>query len=306
MKILHALEEITDGEPRVFVLGFFDGCHLGHQAVFKEAAKLAEEKSAGIGVITFYPHPMSVLAPGIRVPLLQSEEEKAESFRKAGMDLAVFIRPTKEFLSETAESFLKNLADIPGIKGIVTGDNFSFGKGASGNVSSMKSYFEGSDVAVVTAPLVSEGGKVLSSTTVRTLIEAGKVEEAAKLLGRNYTMSGDVVHGFHRGNDLLGFPTANLRMPDARVLPADGVYATKTRIEGKCYPSVTNIGTNPTFGNSEKTIETFIIDFDEEIYGKSFTLEWVKYIRGEVKFDSVDALKAQIESDIEAAKKILF
>ena len=136
MKILHALEEITDGEPRVFVLGFFDGCHLGHQAVFKEAAKLAEEKSAGIGVITFYPHPMSVLAPGIRVPLLQSEEEKAESFRKAGMDLAVFIRPTKEFLSETAESFLKNLADIPGIKGIVTGDNFSFGKGASGNVSS--------------------------------------------------------------------------------------------------------------------------------------------------------------------------
>ncbi len=91
MKILHALEEITDGEPRVFVLGFFDGCHLGHQAVFKEAAKLAEEKSAGIGVITFYPHPMSVLAPGIRVPLLQSEEEKAESFRKAGMDLAVFI-----------------------------------------------------------------------------------------------------------------------------------------------------------------------------------------------------------------------
>lgn len=145
----------------------------------------------------------------------------------------------------------------------MTGDNFSFGKGASGNVSSMKSYFEGSDVAVVTAPLVSEGGKVLSSTTVRTLIEAGKVEEAAKLLGRNYTMSGDVVHGFHRGNDLLGFPTANLRMPDARVLPADGVYATKTRIEGKCYPSVTNIGTNPTFGNSEKTIETFIIDFDE-------------------------------------------
>ena len=166
--------------------------------------------------------------------------------------------------------------------------------------------FEESDVAVVTAPLVSEGGKVLSSTTVRTLIEAGKVEEAAKLLGRNYTMSGDVVHGFHRGNDLLGFPTANLRMPDARVLPADGVYATKTRIEGKCYPSVTNIGTNPTFGNSEKTIETFIIDFDEEIYGKSFTLEWVKYIRGEVKFDSVDALKAQIESDIETAKKILF
>lgn len=153
MKILHALEEITDGEPRVFVLGFFDGCHLGHQAVFKEAAKLAEEKSAGIGVITFYPHPMSVLAPDIRVPLLQSEEEKAESFRKAGMDLAVFIRPTKEFLSETAESFLKSLADIPGIKGIVTGDNFSFGKGASGNVSSMKSYFEGSDVAVVTAPL---------------------------------------------------------------------------------------------------------------------------------------------------------
>ena len=203
MKILHALEEITDGEPRVFVLGFFDGCHLCHQAVFKEAAKLAEEKSAGIGVITFYPHPMSVLAPGIRVPLLQSEEEKAESFRKAGMDLAVFIRPTKEFLSETAESFLKSLADIPGIKGIVTGDNFSFGKGASGNVSSMKSYFEGSDVAVVTAPLVSEGGKALSSTTVRTLIEAGKVEEAAKLLGRNYTMSGDVVHGFHRGNDLL-------------------------------------------------------------------------------------------------------
>ena len=272
MKILHALEEITDGEPRVFVLGFFDGCHLGHQAVFKEAAKLAEEKSAGIGVITFYPHPMSVLAPGIRVPLLQSEEEKAESFRKAGMDLAVFIRPTKEFLSETAESFLKNLADIPGIKGIVTGDNFSFGKGASGNVSSMKSYFEGSDVAVVTAPLVSEGGKVLSSTTEGTI----------RCQATSFTASTEEMISWAFRQRTFACPMHASFLPTASMRRRQGSKGNAIR------PSQTSGRIRPLATAKKQSKPSSLI------------------IRGEVKFDSVDALKAQIESDIETAKKILF
>ena len=131
------------------------------------------------------------------------------------------------------------------------------------------------------------------------------MKEAACLLGRNYTLQGDVVHGFHRGHDILGFPTANLSFAEDRVLPKDGVYATFALIGGRRYPSITNIGKNPTFEGKQRTIETFIFHFDSNIYGKSFTLEWVERIRGEIRFPSPEALAAQIQKDIQRAEKIL-
>ena len=149
------------------------------------------------------------------------------------------------------------------------------------------------------------GGRVISSTEIRRLIREGDVETAAELLGRFYSLSGDVVHGFRRGAEAIGFPTANLSFGPARVLPADGVYATYARIHGHRYPAVTNVGKNPTFGNKERTVETFILDFDDHIYGEPFLVEFVKRLRGEKKFKSVEALGAQIAADVEIANETL-
>ena len=303
--LCHSLSDLPQGERFVFGIGFFDGCHLGHQAVFAEVKALAAAKKARPALITFYPHPMTVLAPDIHVPLLQSEEEKISSIEDAGMELVVCIRPDREFLAMPPEDFLRNLKEIPGLCGLVTGENFTFGRGALGNGKLMASYFKETDITVRVLPLSSKSGMEISSTAIRRAIHEGRVKDAALLLGRPYTITGDVVHGFQRGHSVLGFPTANLEVKENRVIPADGVYATRAMVDGRAFSAITNVGNNPTFGNEKKTIETFIFDFDESIYGRPFTLQWVDYIRGEKKFESPEALVAQIEKDIERAKVTL-
>ena len=306
MTILHTLSELSPAERFVFGIGFFDGCHRGHQAVFREVKRLAEEKKARPALITFYPHPMTILAPEIHVPLLQSREEKLASMEKAGMSAVVCIRPDREFLSLPAENFLRSLASIPGLRGLVTGENFTFGRGALGNGALMASYFAESPVTVRVLSLTEKDGSEISSTVIRRAIHEGRVEEAAVLLGRPYSLQGDVVHGFRRGHEVLGFPTANLELKENRVIPADGVYAVRAIVDGRSYGAITNVGNNPTFGNEKKTIETFIFDFDASIYGRPFTLEWIAQIRGEKKFASPELLVAQIHKDIETAKSLLF
>lgn len=303
--LFRSLLDLPHGDRFVFGIGFFDGCHLGHQAVFAEVKRLAAEKDARPALITFYPHPMTVLAPDVHVPLLQSEEEKISSMEEAGMDMVVCIRPDREFLSLPAEHFLADLAKVPGLCGLVTGENFTFGRGALGNGKFMASYFQETDITVRVLPLSSKEGQEISSTAIRRAIHEGRVKDAALLLGRPYTITGDVVHGFQRGHSVLGFPTANLDVKENRVIPADGVYATRAIVDGHSFSAITNVGNNPTFGNEKKTIETFIFDFNESIYGRPFTLQWVDYIRGEKKFESPEALVEQIGRDIAEAKMTL-
>lgn len=305
MKIIHTWEALPKETRYVFGMGFFDGCHRGHQAVFETVKKIAKEKNALPGILTFFPHPMTLLAPEIQVPLLESVEEKWQDMEEAGIELVLCIRPDTSFLSQPAETFLQQLASLPGLCGLVTGANFTFGKGALGNGMLLSQYFQESEISVTILPLQQLEGHSISSTEIRQLIQEGHLPEAAKLLGRNYRITGDVVHGFRRGHEALGFPTANLELPKERVMPPDGVYATYANIDGKRYSSITNVGNNPTFGNEKKTIETFIFDFDANIYGKSFTLEWVKRIREERKFPSLEALITQIGKDIEEAKCVL-
>lgn len=304
MKITQ-LEEIKWNEPFVLAIGFFDGCHKGHQKVLEEAKKIAEQKNAKVGVLTFFPHPLSILFPDKIIPLLQSEEEKEEALKNLGIHEIIFLKPTKEFLSVSKEQFLEKLGEEKNLLGIVGGSNFTFGKNAKGTMKDMEIFFAGKNVTVKTIFLETEKENIISSTKIREFILQGEMEEAKELLGRYYTVYGDVVHGFQRGQDVLGFPTANLALPNYRVVPARGVYVTRTRIDGKVYWSVTNIGVNPTFGNTEQTIETFILNFDESIYGKKFTLEWIKRLRGEIKFPSPKELIKQINQDIEDAKEVL-
>lgn len=305
MKIINGLHPQELPMPVVLAVGFFDGVHRGHQAVLKDALKLAKEVKAAPVVLTFYPHPMTVLAPDIPVPLLLSQEEKEKIIEDMGFHYMIVVRPSVDFLRKTADHFLADLGDLYHLKGIVTGENFTFGKGAAGNGFLLKKYFKTTSVQVHLISLKEEDGRIISSTGIRETILAGHMKKAARLLGRNYVIRGDIIHGFKRGMQLTGFPTANLRPERGRIIPKDGVYATRARIRGHSYPAVTNVGRNPTFGNENRSIETFIISFDENIYDASFELEWIDRIRDEIKFDSVDLLKEQIKKDIETAKKLL-
>lgn len=305
MVIFRETDQINIDEPIVLALGFFDGIHKGHQAVLQSALTLAKEQAAVPIALTFYPHPMSVLAPEISVPLLISEKEKEALLDQMGFKGLVVIKSTKEFLAQSAVSFLEKLKDIPKLVGIVTGENFGFGRGAEGNTELISSYFSGSDVIVDTVPLKKENESIVSSTLIRERILQGNVKEASLMLGRNYSIHGDIVHGFRRGTRVLGFPTANLKPEKGRVIPGDGVYATHAWVRGKRYPAITNVGTNPTFGDKDKSIETFIFSFDENIYDASFCIEWIDKIRDEIKFPDADALRRQIEKDVEQAKEIM-
>lgn len=306
MKRYHSLDAAFDASAHVLAIGFFDGFHRGHQAVIAKAKAMADERNASLMVLTFFPHPMTVLAPGLSVPLLGSEEEKEELLAAAGAGSVICIRPTKEFLSLTAQVFMEKLSAILGLAGIVTGENFSFGRGALGHADDLRTFFGPKHIAVETAGLVTtEEGSPISSTRIRQALKEGNIQEAECLLGHAYRISGDVVHGVARGSKVLGFPTANLALSEDRVIPADGVYATFAIVEGKKYPAVTNVGKNPTFGNKSRTIETFIFDFDDSIYGRPFALEWKQRIRGEIKFPGAEALKKQIAFDVEKARKIL-
>lgn len=307
MRIVHTLTDIPKGRW-VLGMGFFDGFHRGHQEIAAAVLALAREKEAQPGILTFFPHPASILYPERVIELLQTEAEKEQYLAAAGMVLSVILLPTKALLAKSADDFLSELSGVPGLTGIVCGENFTFGQGAQGNPAQMETFFQHTGIAVKTMPLMRSDdidGRVISSTEIRRLLRKGDVTAASHLLGRVYSLSGDVVHGFRRGTEAIGFPTANLSFGKDRVLPADGVYATYANIRGHRYPAVTNIGKNPTFDNQERTIETFIFHFDDHIYGEPFSVEFVKRLRGETKFESVEALKQQIALDIGQAKDIL-
>lgn len=308
MQIVRNFQDIPGDGSFVFGIGFFDGFHRGHQEIWQAVKALAKDLGAKPAIITFHPHPAAVLFPDMQMELLQTEQEKENCFEEEGAALAVILRPTPALLRKKADDFLWDLSSIHGLRGIVCGDNFSFGRGAEGNPMRLAAHFEGTGVAVrimtlMTSPAI--GGRVISSTEIRRRLREGEVKTAAELLGRPYSLSGDVVHGFRRGTDAIGFPTANLSFGPDRVMPSDGVYATYARIRGKRYPAVTNIGKNPTFGNTERTVETFILDFDSSIYGEPFTIEFIAHLRGEIQFESIDALKEQIGRDIQKANEEL-
>lgn len=308
ISVYSSLQSIRTMGSVVLALGFFDGLHIGHQAVIQEALQLAHQGSASVCVVTFDAPPRAVLRPESHVQLLETRQGKIRKLEKMGVDAVVFIHPTVEVLSETAGAFMHSLAGISGLYGIVCGSNFTFGRHAAGNASMLSEFFSGRGTRVRIIPLTTSpllGGREVSSTVIRKLIGQGRIGVANQLLGEEYTITGTVAHGFRRGHDVTGVPTVNLETDGNCVIPSDGVYASRILIKGVTHASITNIGANPTFGNQARTIETFILDFNQEIYEKEVMLSFVERIRGEIKFPSVEALTTQIQRDVEMAEKLL-
>jgi len=289
----------------VGTLGNFDGVHLGHRALLEATRDLARELSGEPLVITFEPHPRLVLRPEAGLHLLTTFEEKLRLVEEAGISSVLVIPFDREVADLPAEEFVEEyLVYGLGLKGLVVGFNYRFGRGRGGDQELLKHLGEryGFQVRVI-PPRVVEG-QVVSSTLIRELLEKGEVRRAALFLGRPYFLSGRVIRGEARGR-ILGFPTANLEPPPEKLIPARGVYAVRVKWSEREFSGVMNVGEKPTFGGHRLQLEVHLFDFKGDLYGETLRVEFVEFLRPERKFPSPAALVSQIVKDCQEAKRIL-
>lgn len=298
MEIITSLEQLHSfAAPCVVALGTFDGLHRGHLDVIGTAKQEAEQTGAKLAVFTFSNHPLEWINPAHVPVALVTPAVKLQLLENLGVDVLIDI-PFNQLVADLLpQQFLERLSAL-NYSCLVVGENFTYGQRGVGNVYTLAASAQAMGFKLIVRKLVSNNGTIVSSTEIRRLITAGEVQQAAKMLGRSYSISGIVAHGNERGR-LLGYPTANLELVDAHVaIPLGGVYAVRAYVDGGVYGGMANIGKNPTFGDVEKPrLETNIFGFSGNIYGKTLTIEFVQRIRGEVKFAGIDALKAQLAQD---------
>ena len=309
MQILKNVEDIVKNVKSVVTLGTFDGLHKAHQAILKETIETAKRIEGRSVVVTFDPHPRTVLDGENSPKLLITTQEKIYLIEKLGLsiDILLVINFTKEFSKISSIDFFKSiLFEKIGLSNLVIGYDHNFGKGRAGNAEFLKSLRSDYDFDLQVVDQIVLNGEQISSTHIRKLLLSGEVEQANALLGWNYTLGGKIVEGDKRGRT-LGFPTANLKPDDPnKLVPRNGVYLVKAQIDGKIYNGFLNIGFRPTFGDKHEIfIETHIFDFDNNVYGKTMTLEFLQRIRDEKKFSSVNELIEQINKDKEICLRIL-
>ena len=309
MKIIDTLDKIYEPfKNAVITIGNFDGVHIGHQALFHEVIETAENIDGTSIAMTFDPHPIRVLKQNGHPPLITLYEQKAELIGRTQIDVLICVPFTRDFAALPAEKFVRDLlVGQIGMKAMVVGEDYSFGKNREGNIDLLKAYAPryGFEVIVADWIKMSKGfAERISSTKIRELVTDGLMEQAEKMLGRYYQIRGRVVTGRDRGGKLLGIPTANVNLHD-ELCPKIGIYAVTGECRGKSFKGVANIGYSPTFENHDFTVEVHIFDFDDDIYGEKIRVNFIKRIRDEVKFSNISELIDQIKEDIAAAREIL-
>lgn len=306
MELITSLDHAAGccGRPGVITLGNFDGLHVGHQTLVRQVVGRARE-IGGCGIVfTFHPHPLKILSPKACPPLISTYDEKVAMFQELGIDILLMIPFTPDIAAMSARDFAKTiLKDTLNASEVYVGFNYRFGRGREGTVDTLRELGDELGFRVNEVREVAVDGEVISSTKIRDLLRAGDVEHAARLLGRPYAITGRVVGGDRRGR-LLGFPTANLE-PVHEIMPYPGVYAVRAFVEGSQFDGVVNAGFRPTFNKRELCVEAHLFDFSRDIYGKEITIFFVKKIRDEKRFESLEALTAQIRKDVIVAKEIL-
>ncbi|MFN4131903.1 MAG: bifunctional riboflavin kinase/FAD synthetase [Caldimicrobium sp.] len=288
-------------------IGAFDGIHLGHKALIQETIKVAQNLGIKPTLLTFHPHPRLVLQPHLHMKLLTTLEEKIELIKKEGIENLVILPFTKTLAELSPELFVeKYLVDLLKTQAIIVGFNFQFGRGRSGNIDLLNKLGEKYGFSLKVLSPIKIEDKTVSSTLIRELLQKGEVAKASIYLGRPYTLRGTVIKGKGRGK-LLGFPTANLYVPEEKLIPAQGVYAVWAFLNGTKYQGALNIGFNPTFDEKNLSIEVHLLNYNsnQELYNKRIELHFVERIRAEKKFTSVEELKAQIQKDCLLIKNIL-
>ena len=303
MKIFHGTDNAGILRGTVLTLGVFDGLHLGHQKIMQRVVERAAATDSVPTVITFDPHPRAVLYPENAPPLLQTLDQRLSNFEVLGIKQTIVVPFDKKFAGQDAEVFLRGIVyERLQAREVYLGEGFAFGKNRGGNIESLVKIsrelgFYAEEIGEITLRNTR-----ISSSKIRHLLADGKINLARRMLGRPYGVEGQIVHGFERGRT-IGFPTANLK-PRNRVIPKYGVYATATLIKNVWRRSITNVGIRPTFdGDHEPSIESYIFDFDGDLYGDVLRVRFLHRIRDEKKFDGIDELKAQIAADSNVALK---
>lgn len=296
------LARIAPGRPSAVTIGVFDGVHRGHQHLVAALCERARAEGLAAIALTFNPHPRTVIRLGVAVTYLTSLEERVELLQALGLDAVGVLAFTSELAQLSPRDFLALLVDELQMRLLVVGPDFGLGRNRSGTIGVMRQVGEELGFRVEVAPLLAEDGEKVGSSSVRQALSDGDVERVARLLGRPFSLRGPVVSGDRRGRT-LGFPTANIAIGLDRALPEYGIYITRAYVRETAHESCTSIGIRPTFDvEPHRTVETFILDFDEDIYGQEMRIEVLERLRGELKFESADELVAQMHRDVEQTR----
>lgn len=301
--IIYNEDNINLSEYTAVTLGNFDGIHLGHQKLINTVLEYSKRDNLKSVVFSFYPHPVSVFKKDEEFHTILSSDEKEYILNKMGIDIFIKYPFTKEFANYNAEDFINILFNKIKCKVLVVGENYCFGKNKSGTYETLKHFGDKHGVLVIKIPNVKDNSTRVSSTRIRESIKNKNFEETNRLLNKPYFIMGKISEGKKIGRT-IGFPTINIVTPKEKLLPPDGVYLTKTMYEGKILNSITNIGKNPTVNGLIRTVETYIFNFNKDIYGKEVRVCFYKNLRGIVKFNNVEELKNQISYDKSQAEKI--
>jgi len=283
----------------VAAIGNFDGVHRGHRHLIDMALRSGRPAA----VLTFEPHPRSFFQPDRPLFRITPEAVKLEIFARLGLEGAFVRRFDHAFAALTAEDFVSMLAHELDLSGVVIGHDFRFGRGREGNPELMKELCDRFGLACFVAPAIMEGSEPISSSAIRAALEAGDIADANRLLGYRWFVRAPVRHGDKRGRD-LGYPTANMRLSDDCRL-RHGIYAVRAAVDGECIDGVASFGRRPTFDNGAPLLETHLFDFKGDLYDRTLDVEFIGWIRGEERFESIDALIAQMDRDSEEAKRML-
>lgn len=304
MQHYRSLEEVSL-KNSYLTIGVFDGVHRGHRTIIEKLVRDAHAHHAPAVVLTFNPHPATVLT-GREIHCLTTPDERADLLRNLGVDAVITQRFSRDLSNMPAHEYMSTLKQHLGLRHLLVGYDFALGKGREGNAPKLTEIGSELGYTVEVVPALSDESGVISSTEIRKLVSIGNMTEAAKLLGVLYRMSGEVIHGAGRGRT-INFPTANVDYPKDKITPPNGIYACWARLGDERFMAATNIGLNPTFTPERQvpSLEAYLLDFDCDIYGQRLTLEFVARLRDEIRYTTVDALIHQIHDDVNKTRAIL-
>jgi riboflavin kinase / FMN adenylyltransferase len=305
MQIHTSLEQVHIAEPTVLTIGKFNGMHRGHHYLLSRIVARAQEIGGRSVALTFEPHPTLVLQPQHERVYLAPEAERRRLLAETGIDHLIVMRFDRGLMQLTAEQFMARICDRVMLRELWVGPDFRLGYRAQGTIPVLTELGQRFGYSVHAIPPLEIDGQPASATRIRELLQAGRVAEVPRLLGRPFTMSGVVVRGDQRGRT-IGFPTANVAIGSQDVLPADGVYACRALLpDGTAQNAVTNVGVRPTFGVLNRTVEAHLLDWSGDLYDQTLRVMFLERLRGEQKFSGIDELKAQIARDAQRAREVL-
>ena len=304
MEIEQELDNIAPQGETILTIGMFDGVHAGHRCLLEKMQQRAAENNLLSGVVTFSPHPQSVLHPNKQLPCLSNLEDRVSAFRELGINIVAVLTFTPKVARLSAQEFMSLIKKQLKMRSIIVGPNFALGRGREGNINLLRALGREMKFSVEVIPPYTINGEVVSSTLIRQALVEGDMRKVEKLMGHYFYLRGKVITSDRRGR-VLGFPTANLDIKPQQALPGNGIYATIAQVDSKQFPAATNVGIRPTFGKGEKTVETHLLNYKGDLYGKDIRVEFVQKLRNEQRFPSSEELKAQIEKDVREVEAIL-